>query len=165
MIFSPEQLRTSNNQYKTSSLFKETNLHNPKEAIMTLKDSLEGNTLPSLKTYYVSLTLEDPSEYVFASEVFGSFTHWNLIKNSKFIQPYYKDYVMNAEAKRKSLAFKKIVEEAKGGKYSFTASKYLIEEPWKDKKSKEVKEASKKSTEKAFQTVSKDAERLKEYLQ
>ena len=50
------------------------------------------------------------------------------------------------------------------GRSAFTAAKYLIEEPWKDKRNPKVKEQNKKTTEAAKSVFSEDLERLQEFM-
>ncbi|MCA9368199.1 hypothetical protein KC887_08155, partial [Candidatus Kaiserbacteria bacterium] len=70
-----------------------------------------------------------------------------------------------ADVKRKSKAFQAIIKEVTNdGKNSYAAAKYLIEEPWKQKRTKAAKEESRATTEEALisSEVSEDLDRLRE---
>ena len=111
---------------------------------------------------------EDPSEVGFAEEVFGDIHFWKALTESTSFKYELEEWRWEASEKRKHMAFKAIVQEAKGGKSAFTAAKFLIDEPWiKGRTLQERKKISKRQEEassKAYQTisVSEDFKRLKE---
>lgn len=165
-MFTKSQLYAANGTKKSTSLFKETATTPTSEPIMSLAPTGYGKYI-CLQDLYVALTQDDPSEYTFAEEVFGSYAFWHNIRQKEWFKPYYEDYQIIAAAKRKQKAFKAIIAEVESeGRNALAASKYLIEEPWKGKKvvDKEAKENSRKSTVKARNSkeVDSDYQRLKE---
>ena len=159
-LFTEEQLWAGNGVARTNSLFSET-ARQGDTPIM----SLNGNnkTLICLRDLYVPLVAEDPSEVTFAEYVFGDLRYWMKLKSAVFMPKYLEEWGQLADVKRKQKAFAAIVKEIEeGGRSSFTAAKYLIEEPWKDKRNLEVKERNKKSTSDAVSYFKEDIERLSE---
>lgn len=159
-LFSKEQLWASNGQARTNSLFSET--ARPGDTpIMSLNGGRED--LPCLRDLYVPLVANDPSEVSFAEAVFGEVRYWLRLRQAVFMPKYLEEWETLADTKRKQLAFEAILKEIReGGRSSFTAAKYLIEEPWKDKRSPEVKERNKKTTSDAASFFKEDIERLSE---
>lgn len=159
-LLSKDQLWNSNGVPKTRSLFSETCIQGD-VPLMTLNGGRAD--LPCLRDFYVPLVAADPSEYTFAEAVFGDVRFWLALKKVKWIQSYLDEWNQMADIKRKSDAFVAMIDEIKSnGRSRFTAAKYLIEEPWKDKRNPEVKAKSKESTEKAAEFWEEDIERLKE---
>ena len=131
-------------------------------AIFTIRDEKEG--LISLKKLYMKFVVDDPTESVFAEEVFGDLGYWLQARNMIPFRPVHKEWIEEADILRKQIAFKAIMAEAKeGGRSAFSAAKFLIDEPWKGRA---AKAQSKKTTEAAFENAKKDFsedyERLKE---
>jgi len=165
-LLTPEQL-TPNKQgrSRTKSLFVETNTYNGFDPVLTLGS--RNKDYPSLRDYYISLVPEDPSEYSFAEAVFGDFMAWEKVRTASWFQPWYEEYQLTASAIMKSLAFKAIIQEAKGGKSAFTAAKFLIDEPWKVKDATDKRKAraqTRASTKAAAEShdFQEDIKRLKE---
>lgn len=130
--------------------------------IFTIRDEKEG--LISLKKLYMSFVVDDPTESVFAEEVFGDLGYWLIAREMGPFKPVHQEWIREADILRKQIAFKAIMSEAKeGGRSAFSAAKFLIDEPWKGRK---AKAESKKTTEEAFAAVkneySEDYHRLKE---
>jgi hypothetical protein len=146
-----DQIYTTNNGLKVLCLIKE--LCKPTDTpIFTLRDEKEG--YESLRTLFVSLTVEDPSEATFASVVFDDVGYWLKARENKILKPYVEEWREEADVKRKALAFNAIVHEVKtGGKSAFSAAKFLIEEPYKDKRTPKTKAQVQKTTEKAKASV------------
>lgn len=117
-----------------------------------------------LQDLYVQYCVNDPTEYDFAMAVFGEVEAWDRVKRiPKFRNEYYDTWVYLAEKKRKRDAFKVIYDEATGDSRSkYSAAKFLIEEPWKDKRNAKTRAQAKKSTEAAAKPFVDDAKRLKE---
>lgn len=131
------------------------------KALFTLRNEKEG--FISLKKLFVEHVASDPSEASFAEALFGDVGYWLRVRDAKeLIQPL-TNWREEAEVVRKSKAFKALVKEVEeDGKSSFSAAKYLIEEPWKDKRNPRVKKQSKATTSVASRQVKSDIERLKE---
>lgn len=160
-LFTYEQLHSSLNHRMSKSLFQET-CPPGVTPLMTLGRAPKGD-LVVLRDIFIELVTEDPSEYTFAEYVFGDYAYWEKITQAKFIQPYLKEWRLVTDVKRKSKAFKSVIDEVeKGGRSSFTAAKFLIDEPWKDKRNPKAKEESRKTTEQAASPYKDDVERLRE---
>jgi hypothetical protein len=93
---------------------------------------------------------------------------WTKLKATSWFKPYYEEWADVAREKRKQLAFQAIMQEVKtSGKSSFSAAKYLIEEPWRNGGSvyekRKIKESIATTATKAYtnSAVQKDLERLK----
>jgi len=162
----PEHLpfmKDSQHRFRTQSLFHEFRSMSDIEPIWTLKDEdVSEHKLPSLRRLY--LEISDPTEYAFAMEAFGSWKHWLKIKNSKALQPWMDDWAFELEVKMRSEALLTITEEAKGGRSSFNAAKYLANGDWKPSKrgrpTKEEIEGEKKIASRLDAEIGEDAQRL-----
>ena len=131
------------------------------EPIFTLRDEKEGYI--SLRKLYLQYVPNDPSEAVFAEVVFGDVGYWLHLRENKLLKPFFDEWRQEADVIRKSKAFTAIIKEVEGeGRSSFSAAKFLIEEPWKDKRDPKVKKESKETTSKASLQVKSDVERLRE---
>lgn len=160
-LIKQEDLFTSSGQRRTRALFKETcaSHETPVAALGKRTDDL----IP-LRDIYFDLCVDDPTENDFAEFVFGDYSHWALIKDTPWIKPYLDEWRMNADIKRKSIAFKAILKEAQGGRSPLAAARYLIEEGWKDKRNTKVRKQNRESTERASETIKSDIARLKDYM-
>lgn len=160
-MFSDDVLINAQGTRLTRALFKEVAQEGDKPVFTLSRNDSEGYI--NIRNIFIDLVAEDPTEYVFAEAVFGDFAHWDKIANSTWMKEPLKEWRQVADVKRKELAFKVIIQEAKGGKSSsFAAAKYLIDEPWKDKRSPVKRKASKDSTSKASAAVSQDLQSLKD---
>jgi len=160
-MFSEDVLYTSNGIRRTRSLFKETSVAGDKP-IFTLGRDKEDKYI-CLRDLYIKFCTKDPSESIFAETVFGDVGFWNNIAKSPWIQEYLQEWREIAEAKRKAIAFQAIIDEIEnGGRSSLTAAKFLIEEPWKDKRNPKVKKDSEKTAESAKSHFHSDFKRLQE---
>ena len=135
-IFRQDQLISKGGIHRTKSLFMETSYEDPEYWLMTLKDhdtvSPRGQPLLSLKRLYVELSIDDPSEYTFASTVFGSWAVWEKLCGSDArIQKVISLARTECDVKRKSLVYRGIMQGVKAGNASFQAQKWISEEPWK----------------------------------
>lgn len=161
-LLKPEDFLTSSNVCRTMSLFYETCFprDNP---IFTLSSNPPPGAagLIQFRPLYMSYCVEDPTEVNLAEEVFGAWEYWEKITNSTRVQSHVEELRKLATIKRKEIAFKAIIEEAKSGKSRFTAAKYLIEEPWKGNSRAAKKEKLETSIQASTQ-LSEDIERLKE---
>lgn len=158
-MFAKEVLWTQNNQARTNSLFLETALRDD-VPVMTLER--EDSDLPCLKSLFIPLVTRDPTEVTFAETVFNDLSYWNKLTEAKFFQKYLEEWRRIASVRRKKLAFEAIIREIEeDGRSSFTAAKYLIEEPWLPK-DKTTRKKVKDTTSEAFSAFSDDIARLKE---
>jgi len=163
-LFSYEQLHSSLNHRLTKSLFVEVC---PPDAtpIMTLRRATNKD-LVVLRDIFIPMVAEDPTEYEFAEYVFGDYAFWDNLSKATWIQPHLEEWRMVADVRRKSEAFGTLVRDARGkGPSAPSSAKYVIEEKWKDKRKKAVRESSKKTSDTAAQGYSEDVARLKDYMQ
>lgn len=158
-MFPKELLYGSKGHMRTQSLFLETRRHGD-EPLFTLKPGTRHGC-PSLRDLFIEYTVYDPSESSFAEAVFGEVAYWENLKKADWMQDHIEKWRYIADVKRKAIAFKTIIKEVENdGRNAFSAAKYLIDEPWKDKKNPKVKEEVKKTTEEASDRVQEDRLRL-----
>ena len=98
----------------------------------TLKDydmERDGVFYPSLKKIY--LEKSDPTEYLFATEVFDSWPHWQAICNSYRIRPIIAKWREELEVKLRAEGVRAIMTSAiNDGSKGVTAAKYIAEKGW-----------------------------------
>ena len=159
-----------NNKRLVEALFWETR-HPEYTPYWTMKDQdhiVDGVTYPSLKERYMSFN--DPTEYLFAMDVFGDWEHWKQIARSYYWKPIIKRWREELEVKMKAEALRSIIEEAEHGKARVSAAKYLIEKGWVDKEDKRgrpSKEAVKTEAAKMVKIkdeIDEDIKRMKQLL-
>ena len=170
MMFSFSQIKNSRNKPRTKSLFYELSYDDPSDSIFTLKEEniiAHERPLVSLHKLYMSLVPNDPTEYEFAMQVFGSWDCWTAICNSPPLKPYINKWRKEAEVKVKSQAIQSIAEEMKsGGRSSFSAAKLLVEKGRLDKDSASKAKAKLQAKEEeeinkeALSLLNEDAHRL-----
>jgi len=124
-------LKDTMGRYRTQSLFREfySEASTGLKPMWTLKDEDPQGELPSLKRIY--LECEDPTEYSFAMEVFGTWQHWLKIKASKAIEPHIEDWPIELEVRLKSKGILGVAAELRG-KNAFSAAKFLANKGWKE---------------------------------
>lgn len=172
-LFDTSFTKNDSGAVMTKALFYELSYENLQHVIFTLKDTdivlPSGRPAVALSQKFIDLCTMDPTEYEFAQVIFGSWEVWERISKSPQIKPYIEKWRKEATIRRKALAFKAVISEvSEGGRSSFTAAKYLIEENWvnqgatKDGRAarKEVRETAASAYERA--AVSQDLKRLKE---
>lgn len=142
-MFTYNDLYNDSGAARTRTLFCE---YNP-DGILTLnRFGKEGRV--SLYQLYIIHATEDPSEVQFAEEVFGDILYWKRLQGESFFKSHIAEWRDVAAEKRKQLAFKAVVNEVKTeGRSSFTAAKYLIEEPWRSGSTASEKKAIRKNIE------------------
>ena len=126
----------------------------------TSKDHKDGYI--SLYKLFVQFVVDDPTETVFADEVFGDVAYWYNVRETSTLRGHLEEWREICDVLRKKKAFEAILNEVKSkGRNSFQASKYLIEEPWK--KGSPNRRKVRQTTEEAFnQSVLKeDLERIR----
>lgn len=162
-IFTKDDLYNKSNNMLIRNIFCEWN----PDGLLTLdKNGKEGKV--SLFKLYMAHCVDDPSEVTFAEEVFGDLFFWQNLSEANWFERDITEWRHLAATKRKQKAFKAIIEEVQTkGRSSFTAAKYLIEEPWKVGNATERKKIKKQisdSAEAALKdsSVQSDLRRLKE---
>lgn len=168
-MFKKEDLYMPGGQMYTQSLFREWG---NEDALLTYtKHKQDGAT--SLKELYIGFCVDDPTELEFAEHVFGDYLFWEHLKSVSWMAKEVEDWKRIVDVKRKSKAFRTVIQEATNadGRNRFTASKYLIEEPWKakDGRTKDGRKARKESretTEAAAESreLKEDFERIRSHL-
>ena len=161
-----DSLVSSLNHKKTRALFEETCLSTDTPVLSLRSNSKNG--LPSLRDLFLDFVVDDPSEATLAEFVFGDVEHWHILCECNWFKPHLEEWRRICDTKRKARAFKAIISEVEeGGRSAFSAAKYLIEEPWKDKRDSKTKKQVKETTDEARHAVSEDLKRLREegYLQ
>ena len=162
-ILTYKDLYNSRNNMLLREIFCE---HNPDSLLTLDKNGKEGKVC--LFKLYMAHSVDDPSEVTFAEEVFGDLFFWQTLTEASFFQRHIQEWRFLAATKRKQAAFKSIIQEVKeNGKSSFTAAKYLIEEPWKTGNAMERRKNKKmvsETAEAAFNdsTIQSDVKRLKD---
>lgn len=162
-LYTDKELKNDQGVMYTKGLFYETST-DPTTVIFTLKINDHAG-YRSLRQLYLENVVDDPTEYKFAIAVFGDVTYWNRLQRAPFLQDHITEWRRAADVERKSVAFSAIVDEVKSkGRNALSAAKYLIEEPWKGR-GKEVRKASKETSNQAIDLFKEDLERLKEHWQ
>lgn len=172
-LYTMEQLKNEHGVTRTQGLFLELSYSNQTNCIFTMREddyeTSDGRPLMSLSKKFIELTVDDPTEVLFADTVFGSWNVWERISTShKKIVAAVAQWRKEAIIRRKSIAFQTLVNEVRTqGKQSLTSAKYLIEEPWIKGVGKDGRKHRKESAETAQEAferegLSEDLERLKE---
>ncbi len=162
-ILSYEDMYNSKNNMRLREIFCE---YDPKGILTLDRNGKEGKI--SLYKLFVAHTVDDPTEYTFAEQVFGDWLFWEALSESSFLKPRLEDWRRVTDVMRKKQAFAAVVQEAKEGKNQFSAAKYLIEEPWKGgptaASKRKAKKKAQETAEEAFldQALSQDIQRLRE---
>ena len=162
-IFQPKDLYNKQNNMLLREIFCE---YNPEGLLTADKNGREGKIC--LFNLYMAHCVDDPSEVTFAEEVFGDLFFWQSLTESVWFRRHIEEWRHLAATKRKQVAFKAIIHEVKTkGKSSFTAAKYLIEEPWRFGPASERKKIKKQISDSADaalkdSTVQADLARLRE---
>lgn len=161
-MFAKKDLWSGANQPMTTALFVETAIHGKDNILFTFENEPHSGYL-SFPKLYRKFYKEDPTEYLFAMTVFGSWEHWTRLLNSS-VRPRIEQVRKEAEAYLDSQMVGNILKEANSGsRNSFTASKYILERGYRPKDERPTKLHVKKNVEKAIEDssfLSKEYERL-----
>lgn len=172
MMFRIDQLKGTNGKNRVQQLFYELSYDNPQYAIFTTKDedysTPDGKHLYSLKKLYLSISVNDPTEYTFAQTVFGNWNHWQAIFKSPITKKMVAEWRDELVVKIKSKAITHIATEMNNAesKNSFQAAKLLLDKGWLEKepasKAKKQLEESKdeEQNQQALRLMGEDAARL-----
>lgn len=144
-IIPQEKLRTSANVMVTSSLFFEEK-KDERYAFFTYSDTPRRGLVP-FKALYLEYAVDDPTEYTFAQEVFGSWDHWLKIQKNKNVLAFIERCREERDIAIESRAIKQIMDEAESGKNSFQAAKFLATKGYTQFTDKTKKRTAKKHTE------------------
>lgn len=153
-------------QTLTNQLFYENYTDNSK-AIFTLKDRDFADPTGKLYTSLKKLFLEasDPTQYTFATIVFGSWQVWKKIRSCKLMRDVLQEWQEELEIKMRSQAQLKIVEISNSdANSSLQAAKYVDQEVFKrhrrGRPSKEEVQGELKKEAKISSQVREDMKRL-----
>lgn len=145
---------------RTGSLFYEFRVDGY-EPIWTLSEqdrTIDGKTYPSLMKMY--LECRDPTEYRFAMELLGSWSHWSKMCRTNWFGPHVEHWREVLEVKLRSEGIQKMMENTDYLK----AAQWLAECGWKEKKaSKKVRkelEQAQRVIDQVRNQVDDDADRL-----
>jgi len=113
-------------RYLTHAMFFESRTKGF-DATFTFKEQdheYEGVHYTSMRKLY--LEMEDPTEYLFAQEVLGSWDHWQKLCNSALVFEHIKKWREELEIKLKAKAIGAMVDTAlTAGSKGTTAAKWL----------------------------------------
>lgn len=123
-LYSRDQLYNNMGVQRKKSLFFEECYDDPKDCVFTLKE-YDHEGYASLYKLFMKYTTEDPSEYVFALAVFGSWSTWSNLSTSPVLKPYLPKWRDEVQVRNRSLA---LIEVAKAAPSNFQAAKYLLEQ-------------------------------------
>ena len=150
---------------RTQSLFYE--MRNPDyTSPYTLKDYDHEGRLSMYKLY---LEIGDPTEYEFAQQVLGSWTHWEKLSSCEWFKPYLTRWRRELKTKMESQRFQEmldIVEKNPNSPQGIQATKWLAERYGEKKQvkrgrpSKEEKAQLLAEESEADKILAEDAERL-----
>ncbi len=118
-------LRDSMGRYRTRSLFLETrNLENPSLVpLYTLKERDYKGCLSFRRKY---LEIGDLTEYRQATELLGSWEHWQLLQECNWFKPHLEEWREELRIKLRSEHLEKLRATARsGGKNEYEATKFL----------------------------------------
>lgn len=158
-----------NNRYRTDSLFYEFRRpgYTPLWSIKEDDHEVNGVVYPSLKKIYMEY--DDPTEYSFAMDVFGSWKHWQQIFSTRFFQKQVALWREEMEIKLRSKGIRAVIQEVVDGKAKMTAAKYLSDRGWlneekKGRPSKKKIETEAKKIARIHEEVDEDLERMKHII-
>ena len=121
-------------RFRTESLFLERPRNAVKlEPVFTLKD-YDHKGLPSMKRLY--LEANDPTEYIFASEVLGSYRHWEKLSTIGWFQKYVKQWRKELELQIKAdsiEAMRTLAAQASADSVRASALRWLASNGWEKK--------------------------------
>jgi uncharacterized protein Usg len=154
-------------RFRTLSLFVEMHKgqDNPDlKPVFTLGTEDKGEHISLRKIY---LEISDPTEYEFALHVFGSWQHWDKLRQAQWFRKYLDRWRDELEVKLKSQAVGRMRQISNSpATQALAASKFLIDRGWIDKESKrgrpskEEKERIQKQDAEVKERVDEDFERV-----
>lgn len=123
----------------------------------------QGKIYISLKNIY--LEIADITEYQFAIEIFGSWTHWEKILKSGILLEHILQWRKELEIKLRSEGIRQMIKASREGSKGAAAAKWLAEAKWKGsgrgRPSAEEVEREKKIQAGISNEVSEDLQRIR----
>lgn len=128
-------------KFRTLSLFWE-NKHANYDPVFTLKEhnhEVDGVTYYSLRQIYLSFN--DPTEYRFAIEIFGSWDQWQRLVNNAILFKEIRQWREELEVKMRAMGIDSMAQIAlNDGSRGMAAAKWLAEGNWKQTRGRPSKE-------------------------
>lgn len=151
--------------FRTQSLFVEQITRIVRESgytpLFTLKRK-EHKGCPSMRAIYLSYN--DPTEYDFAMDTFGSWDHWMHLCESTWFKPFISKWREEMEVRFRSKAVQAILKSAtEDGAKGTAAAKYIAEKGWERRAGRPSNiEKAKQAKVEALMTneIDSDAERM-----
>ena len=148
-------------RFRTKSLFVETHsLTTYKEVPMYTLKGKKGYT----DIHDLYMESNDPTEYQFAIQAFGSWKHFKHLASLKWFQAYLDDWREELEVKLRSGAIVTLMESAvNDGSRGTTAAKWIADKGWDKKRGRPSKEEvarELKVSSRISDDISDDAKRL-----
>lgn len=154
--------KNTNGVWLTRELFLET-AQNKDNVRYTLKTEDSGG-YPSL--YRLYMEADDVTEYTFALQHLGGWTHWKLLASAAFFQSYVSEWREELEIRNRSRALAKIIETAGGSsKDAFAAQKFVANKEWDKAKPASKGRPSNAQIKSAANDMAAEQKRLSEDLQ
>lgn len=130
--------KADNGRFLTEALFWETNRDRTKYApLFTLKEE-EHEGLPSMRAEY--LRIGDPTEYRFATEVLGSFSHWKILRELPWFKPHLAEWqdALDAQLRAEAATAARTIlnSESATDAARLQAAKFLSDRAWAKKHTK-----------------------------
>ena len=128
---SPDDFKDVRGRWRTESLFTETNRDETKyPSLFTLgPDDLDGR----VSMYRVYMDAADPTEYLAAMHLFGSFECWENLCESPFFKPVLARWRTELHRRIRSRSIAVITDGADTGNINATqlnAAKWLAQQEW-----------------------------------
>ena len=123
----------------------------------------------SLERLFMDMVPNDPTEYTFAVEVFGSVKAWEIIQRHPLLPKKLPEWRKEVAKGLRAKGVQYMIEEvSEGGKDSFRAAKFLIDKGWVDDahvgpgrpKKRVPEEEQKEEDRELLESMSEDAQRL-----
>lgn len=146
------KFKSSTNQWLLKPIFFETSDSDKSKVLYTLKPedhTFKGVTYPSLRRLY--LESDDETEYLFAEQHLGGWTHWKRLSECTWFSPYLAE--LREELAVRSAARRLHHIRLKAASGDISANKYLLEGKWKSDNpvGRPTKEAIKREANRLFQ--------------
>lgn len=151
------------NQRYLKGLFFETTLSDKSTVVYTLKDR-DHEGYPSL--YRLYMTVDDPTEYLFATQYLDGWDHWETLSQCNWFKPYLSRWRRELEIKHRALALRNIKSLASDptSKEYHQANKFLVSAGWVDEPKRKAGRPSKDEVSKAAKEMAHEARLIEEDL-
>jgi len=102
----------------------------------TIRDRYKDGLVPSIRELYLSYN--DPTEYLFAEQVFHSTYHWKHLQTLDWFKPYLEEWRLCLKEKLRAIGCEALVKIAQGSdpKLGLQAAKWLAEEGFAQRRGK-----------------------------